>query len=74
MIFRSCQKNRGLGFATTVAALLFLLSMIGCEKNEAPPPPAPPEVEVTTVIEQNVPIFKEWVAQLKRSGECGHHA
>ncbi len=64
MIFRSCQQNRGLGFATTVAALLFLLLMIGCKKNEAPPPPAPPEVEVTTVIEQNVPIYKEWVAQL----------
>ena len=64
MIFRSCQQNRGLGFATTVAALLFLLLMIGCEKKEAPPPPAPPEVEVTTVVEQNVPIYQEWVAQL----------
>jgi len=64
VIFLSCQQNRGLGFATTVAGLLFLLSMIGCEKKEADPAPAPPEVEVTTVIEQNVPIYQEWVAQL----------
>jgi RND family efflux transporter MFP subunit len=64
VIFLSCHQNRGLGFATSVAGLLFLLSMIGCEKKEAAPAPAPPEVEVTTVIEQNVPIYKEWVAQL----------
>jgi membrane fusion protein (multidrug efflux system) len=43
---------------------LFVLSLAGCEKKEAPPPPLPPEVEVTAVVEQNVPIYQEWVAQL----------
>ena len=36
----------------------------GCEKKEAPPPPAPPDVRVAEVMQQNVPIFNEWVAQL----------
>src|SRR4029077_9192604 len=36
----------------------------GCEKKEAAPPPAPPDVEVAEGAEQNVPIFQEWVGQL----------
>ena len=64
MILLSCQKNRGFGFAPTVAGLFFLLSIIGCEKKEAVSPPMPPEVEVTDVVEQNVPVYQEWVAQL----------
>jgi membrane fusion protein, multidrug efflux system len=49
------------------AACLALLVLIGCEKKEAPPPPGPPEVLVTDVAQQNVPIFQEWVAQLTGS-------
>jgi len=64
VILLSCQKNRGFGFAPTVAGLFFLLSIIGCEKKEAVSPPMPPEVEVTDVVEQNVPVYQEWVAQL----------
>ena len=33
---------------------------MGCEK-EAPPSPLPPEVEVTAVLQKNVPIYSEWV-------------
>ena len=40
------------------------LFLTACEKPPAPPAPGPPDVEVTEVIQQNVPIFREWVAQL----------
>ena len=47
------------------AALLLLTTfLIGCKKQEQAPPPAPPEVEVTEVTQRNVPIYREWVAQL----------
>jgi membrane fusion protein, multidrug efflux system len=46
------------------SAFLMLLSIAGCEKKEAPPPPAPPDVTFTEVIQQNVPTYAEWVAQL----------
>jgi membrane fusion protein (multidrug efflux system) len=41
-----------------------LLSVAGCEKKEEAPPPMPPSVQVTEVVEQNVPNFQDWVAQL----------
>jgi membrane fusion protein, multidrug efflux system len=47
-----------------MVGLAFLLSIAACEKKEAPPPPAPPEVTVTEVLQQNVPVHQEWVAQL----------
>ena len=48
------------------SVLLFLLTMVllGCEKKEAAPPPPPPTVEVADVMQQDVPIYSEWVAQL----------
>jgi RND family efflux transporter MFP subunit len=46
------------------SAVLGVLLIVGCEKKEAAPPPMPPEVEITEVVEQNVPIYQEWVAQL----------
>ena len=44
--------------------LLLTICLLGCEKKEAAPPPAPPTVEVADVIQQDVPIYSEWVAQL----------
>jgi membrane fusion protein, multidrug efflux system len=41
-----------------------LLVFAGCEGKEAPPQMGPPEVEVADVVQQSVPIFQEWVAQL----------
>jgi membrane fusion protein (multidrug efflux system) len=43
-----------------VIALVFT----GCEEKEERPHMAPPEVEFTEVVQQDVPIFQEWVAQL----------
>ena len=67
------QRSRLRGFdlrrAAAVAGvcLVILLLLSGCEKKETPPPPGPPEVLVTEVAEQNVPIFQEFVAQLNGS-------
>jgi membrane fusion protein (multidrug efflux system) len=47
-----------------VALLLLTLCLIGCKKQEEAPPQAPPEVEVTEVTQRNVPVYREWVAQL----------
>jgi membrane fusion protein (multidrug efflux system) len=48
----------------SAALAIGMLSVSGCKEKEAPPPPAPPNVKVTQVVEQNVPTYKEWVAQL----------
>src|SRR5271163_3364131 len=43
----------------------FLLTwLVGCSKKETPAPPAPPEVTVATVVQKDVPIYNEWIAQL----------
>jgi RND family efflux transporter MFP subunit len=44
--------------------LLLLVSLIGCGKEEVVAKAAPPEVEVAEVLQQDVPIYDEWVAQL----------
>jgi RND family efflux transporter MFP subunit len=41
-----------------------LLAFSGCQEKQAGPPPAPPDVEVTEVVQKDVPIFTEWVATL----------
>jgi membrane fusion protein, multidrug efflux system len=51
------------------ATFLFLLSVTiagqtGCDKKTAPMQAGPPEVQVTDVLQQDVPIYEEWVAQL----------
>jgi RND family efflux transporter MFP subunit len=43
---------------------VWLLSLIACEKKEEKPQVGPPEVLVSEVEQQNVPITNEWVAQL----------
>ena len=48
-------------FGLAAVALSFLT---GCEGKKEEPKPEPPEVEVVDVVQQNVPIFEEWVAQL----------
>ena len=47
-----------------ILALTVALLPTACEKPPAPPVLAPPDVKVTEVIQQDVPIFREWVAQL----------
>lgn len=56
---------------STLLAILSLGScavvlLSGCEKKKAPPP-APPTVEVTRVVQKDVPIYKEWVGSLDGS-------
>jgi RND family efflux transporter MFP subunit len=43
---------------------LSLLLLTACQKKEEKPKAAPPEVLAAEVVEENVPIFSEWVAQL----------
>ena len=45
-------------------SLLTLLAFVGCEKKEEKPKASPPDVLVADVVQQNVPIVNEWVAQL----------
>lgn len=42
----------------------FLLLIPGCEKKKPSVAPRPPSVKVVDVLQQDVPIFTEWVAQL----------
>jgi membrane fusion protein (multidrug efflux system) len=44
--------------------LVALALLVGCEKKEEKPQMTPPEVLVSEVAQQNVPIYEEWVAQL----------
>ncbi|HUK86672.1 MAG TPA: efflux RND transporter periplasmic adaptor subunit [Terriglobales bacterium] len=57
-LFRRCRSWAGL--VMTGSALLFLLAC-GEKKAEAP---APPEVEVISVAQRDVPLYSEWVATL----------
>jgi len=61
------QRNRSFDVATILVGTFLLLSGTGCEEKEAAPPPSPPEVEVTGVVQRDVPIYQEWVAQLNGS-------
>jgi len=64
---KSCWPVRSgcrFDFATIVAGMFLLLACTSCKDKEAPLPPTPPEVVVTEVVQQNVPIYQEWVAQL----------
>lgn len=53
-----------LDFVMIVAGVFLLLAGSGCEEKEKAPPPLPPEVEVTQVVQRDVPNYQEWVAQL----------
>ena len=52
---------------TRITALLVLAGLtllVGCEKKEEAPKPGPPEVTVVDPLQQDVPIYDEYVAQL----------
>ncbi|MDR3747302.1 MAG: efflux RND transporter periplasmic adaptor subunit [Acidobacteriota bacterium] len=50
--------------ATLLGLCLLMLGVLACEKREEAPKAGLPEVLVAEVLQQNVPIFGEWVAQL----------
>ncbi|HEY4900092.1 MAG TPA: efflux RND transporter periplasmic adaptor subunit [Terriglobales bacterium] len=59
------RRARLLGRTTFLSlTLLSLALMVGCEKKEEKPQAGPPEVKVAEAMQQNVPIFEEWVSQL----------
>src|SRR5260221_8442992 len=47
-----------------VVALGFLPFLGGCSSTKAAPAPPPPLVQVATVVQQDTPIYSEWVATL----------
>jgi membrane fusion protein, multidrug efflux system len=47
-----------------LAALLLTALLAGCRAKEEAPPPSPPDVEFTEVVQRDVPTYQEWVAQL----------
>ncbi|HEX3473044.1 MAG TPA: efflux RND transporter periplasmic adaptor subunit [Silvibacterium sp.] len=50
--------------AVGLALGLIALLPVACEKPPEQAAPSPPEVRVTDVVQANVPIYVEWVAQL----------
>jgi membrane fusion protein (multidrug efflux system) len=57
---------RYLRLKSAIAALFILtLLLTACEKKEEAAKPGPPEVGVVQPLQQDVPIFVEWVAQLQ---------
>jgi RND family efflux transporter MFP subunit len=54
------RPERFLENLATVIACLILVATVACSKKEAPPPP-PPEVQVTEVVQKDVPIYIELV-------------
>ena len=64
-IFRntSCSVRTAVRVLTVTAACLAAVLASGCQKKEQAAPP-PPTVEVTTVVQKDVPIYKEWVGAL----------
>jgi membrane fusion protein (multidrug efflux system) len=43
------------------------VALTGCSRHQASAPPEPPAVLVTSVVQRDVPIYREWVAQLNGS-------
>jgi membrane fusion protein (multidrug efflux system) len=43
------------------------VALTGCSRHHAPAAPEPPAVLVTSVVQRDVPIYREWVAQLNGS-------
>jgi len=51
-------------FHPTLTVCLATLLLTACEKKEAPRELPPPEVAVTEVVQRDVPVYEEFVAQL----------
>ena len=60
-MLKTSSQGKGVSL---ILSLLILLPLLGCEKKEEAAKPAPPEVLVTEVIQQDVPIYGQWVATL----------
>ena len=67
-IRHACENRRGGSRAQLCLQALFASAIVllpaGCANKEAAAPPSPPLVKVVPVIQENVPEYSEWVAQL----------
>ncbi len=50
--------------AIAIALSGFLLFLTGCQGEKTASAPPPPDVQVTSVVQQSVPIYDEWVGSL----------
>lgn len=68
MGIRLAHRDRSAGCRAPCCLALFvsgsLLLSVGCQKKEVVLPPSLPTVKVVEVVQRNVPIYSEWVAQL----------
>jgi membrane fusion protein, multidrug efflux system len=48
----------------TILGLFLSLLAVGCGKKEEAPPPQPPDVDVIEAAQKDVPVSRDWVAQL----------
>ncbi|HEY1732360.1 MAG TPA: efflux RND transporter periplasmic adaptor subunit [Terriglobales bacterium] len=60
----ACTERRYRRTAAFLTLLVGLTLLAGCEKKEEAAKPTPPEVSVVTPLEQDVPNYSEYVAQL----------
>ena len=58
----SCIGNIHASLA--ILGLLLMAAALGCSNKETQAAAPPPEVEVTDVVQQDVPIYGEWFAIL----------
>src|SRR5258707_9342814 len=61
------HKHEGFCSTRVLLSILFAvltLAMSGCGRTQAAAPPPPPEVRVAPVVQQDVPVYSEWVATL----------
>jgi RND family efflux transporter MFP subunit len=63
-VFTQGKSSRQFRSSSSLMALISILVFSGCDKAAPPPPPSPPTVEVTEVIQKDVPIHQEWVGTL----------
>jgi RND family efflux transporter MFP subunit len=57
-------KNRMTIGATTVLIMALLTTAACSMKTSAQGPPPPPEVQVSTVVQRDVPVYHEWIGTL----------
>ncbi|MGC1907669.1 MAG: efflux RND transporter periplasmic adaptor subunit [Candidatus Acidiferrum sp.] len=59
---KTCVFAQRSAIAIALSSVLFFLT--GCQGERASSAPPPPEVQVTSVVQQSVPIYSDWVATL----------
>jgi membrane fusion protein, multidrug efflux system len=63
----SWSKTVQTRLSAVIAMAALGVSLAGCTRHQAPAAPEPPAVLVASVVQRDVPIYREWVAQLNGS-------